>query len=87
MPQQTDNSALPIRNSWSAQRAKVRDWFLENGCWYLGSATFHAVALFCVGLIAIAMPHNGAADKLAAPPAFDAAGGRRLRWRNWGSLT
>ena len=34
--------------------------------------TFHAVALFCVGLIAIAMPHT-VAEKLAPPPTFDAA--------------
>jgi hypothetical protein len=70
MPQQTDNSALPIRNSWSLQRAKMKDWFLENGCWYLGSATFHAVALFCIGLIAIAMPH-AVSDQAAPPPVFE----------------
>ena len=71
MPQQTDNSALPIRNSWSARRAKLQEWFLENGCWYLGSATFHAVALFCFGLIVIAMPHGNASDKLGPPPVFE----------------
>ena len=40
------------------------------GCWYLGSTTFHAVALFCIGLIAVAMPHV-VPDKLAAPPVFE----------------
>ena len=52
------------------QCAKLKDWFLENGCWYLGSTTFHAVALFCIGLIAVAMPHV-VPDKLAAPPVFE----------------
>ena len=39
------------------------------GIW--ACATFHAVALFCFGLIVIVMPHSHTSDRPAPPPVFE----------------
>jgi hypothetical protein len=51
--------------------AQFRQWLVDDGCWYLGSATAHAVALFVIGLIAVAIPAS-LGDFQEAPAAFDA---------------
>ena len=45
---------------WSVETFKT--WFLENGCWYIGSMVAHAVGLICLAMISMSISHGLAPD-------------------------